>query len=990
MEASVPDKFKSKADFFTLKGQDRESNVISVKNCNIKNVVLENNQNIHVFFQNVQYISNKVDLVNDFIDEIRPEVICISEHGLKTVEISQLNLHKEYKLVSSFCRPKKKGGGVAIYGKNSIKMEQINVTEFCEESFEVAAGMIKQENGKMIVICVYRPPKSKLEDFLVKLRDLIENIRPEENVVIAGDFNIDLDVIDKNSTNFLDVMKSGGLRPTIFEPTRVTADSETRIDNLFTNYNMLKCNSTVFINELSDHRGTMLGMKCNPKLNESMGRWTRKYDDHHLQIFRVSLENAILANHSSANDANKMLSLVQTLHELYFPLNYKKVNVSRNIVNKKDRANYYKTLNELTSLAINLKKEVNIDKQEYSDIRKKIKFHKQDFKNKLISQKAKHIQNRIDTSENKAKTSWKFVNEHREQKSRNSDINSIKINDLVIEDPLQIANSLNSFFVSVTSNNSTLWKKEDLSYLKEYEEGFYFNPVSSDRIGKAIDRLKNKYSESADGLSNTFLKKIKKEITPLLTYCVNSFLVNAIFPDDLKVVKIMSLLKDGDEQDPNNYRPLAIVSPLSKIFEMVMCDQINYYLKCKNILYEHQYGFRRGMSTETAMRKCHETLTAASDMKSVVVAIDLRKAFDSVNLSILQYKLKKIGFGKLARKCLKSYLEGRRQFVQVGRGKKIIKSILQYILSGVPQGSVLGPLLFLLFINDLEMYVKKNVDGEKMKSLFKLILFADDLMLIVRNKCSKELEVDTFILVSLIQQWCNINLLKINEIKTKLLLVGFGRINLRNEFSLLLNDQIIEQVDLLKYLGVWIDSRLNFNEHVTRCCSKLNSAIFVLRTLANYCSISVLINVYYAIVFSHIKYCISIWSNSNVDQINKVFMAQKRAIRAIFQLKKRDSCKEYFVKFEIMTVPALIIYTLVCHFQSSINTTLQPEREIGPSTRNTIVTEKIKNNKLLNKGKKIFEKLPLVLRKKMKNQDFKKSLQNYLVETCPYDVNVNS
>lgn len=261
-------------------------------------------------------------------------------------------------------------------------------------------------------------------------------------------------------------------------------------------------------------------------------------------------------------------------------------------------------------------------------------------------------------------------------------------------------------------------------------------------------------------------------------------------------------------------------------------------------------------------------------------------------------------------------------------------------------------------------------------------------MLIVQNICAEDLEIDTYIIVNLIQQWCCINFLKINEIKTKLLLLGFGKTNLRNYFNLFLNDQIIEQIDNLKYLGVLIDNKLNFNEHITKCCSKLNSSIFVLKLLANYCDIKMLLNVYYAIVFSHLNYCISVWANSCVKSLKKVFTAQKKAIRAIFKLNNRDHCRDYFIKYEILTFPALINYSLVCSYKDeTVGLIGSPTSTChGHNTRNRMISQVTTKNKLLLKGKQVYDKLPKGIKKETNKYVFKTKLKKHLASECPYAV----
>ena len=253
-----------------------------------------------------------------------------------------------------------------------------------------------------------------------------------------------------------------------------------------------------------------------------------------------------------------------------------------------------------------------------------------------------------------------------------------------------MGNALNDYFTEHMEHTVNLnLQINKLNYLQKVNSVFEFNYVYEYEVEMAIKRLKNKKCESDDGLSNYIAKKISQELIIPLAYFYNEMILSRIFPESLKCIKVVPLPKDKDKPTLiSNYRALSIVSPLSKIFENLMSKQIKKYLHENKLLYEHQYGFTHGKNTDMAVRYCYESLLLNKKNVSVIVAIDLRKAFDTVRLDVIEVKLKRIGFTECAIELLMSYLTGRTQYVAVKKKGRIYKSILKLIKSGVPQGSI--------------------------------------------------------------------------------------------------------------------------------------------------------------------------------------------------------------------------------------------------------------------------------------------------------------
>lgn len=887
-----------------------------------------------------------------------------------------------YKLASHFSRTEHLRGGTAIFTRDKYDVEEIKCAFGCiEKHCEFSVCEITTISKRIVCVCLYRspPPVGNFDIFISTLTEILDKVySPNKLLIVAADFNVHFETKSIEVDSLCQLMLSYGLVPHINGVTRPSSNAQ--LDNIFSSLD--EAHGCIYNTDISDHYAQILSFKIEEKCVQQKYVIRRHFTDQNIFVFRSYLEQESWSDVYDAQDASNKFENFDNILNYYFDLSFpkttSKIKPEKNWITYQIK-NYSKYL-----------KDLYVDHQitKNPDTLKYYKQKKKEFRQFLSTYQKNINHSKVLNSSNRSKTLWNIFNSVTNKTKKSDNIKLKTENGDIIKHPKDVADLFSDQFSLLNDGVDRV-----LPRYSQNHPSLFLRPVDEIEVFRIVMSFPNKFSSGLDEVPVFILKRAAEFVGGPLADVINACFVEGVFPPTLKRAKLVPVYKKGDRLGAGNYRPIALLPSVSKVFERAINNRLSDHLDRNHIITEQQYGFRAGKSTELAIFNTLSVIYDKLDKGESVAGLyfDLSRAFDTIDHQVMQQILSDCGVRGVALDLLVSYLSQRRQIVCIEQKGVKFCSEWSDVEQGVPQGSILGPTLFLLYVNSLAAKLEAATSSDR--SQRRICQYADDTSVIISARGSADLSAACSHTAKEMLDWCSDHCLKLNTGKTGLITFSKGSV-MNQSLYVTLYHKSIPIAENVKFLGVTLDAGLTWAQHTHALKSKLASTCALIRRLRELVSFESFRLYYFSNVQSVISYGIVFWGSSAYTM--DVFRAQKRIIRCMLKLSPRTSCRAHFPAIGILTVPSLYFLHLVmfvrrhgCLFSSNRDY-YADDMDIITRSRNELRIP-AHSSSFYEKGPyykavKAYRNLPCHLKQVADNKSFKKAVTTYLIEKCYYDL----
>lgn len=810
--------------------------------------------------------SSKLDEVRNVLSGSKVEIACFTESWL-TSKISDRSIGVSGYSVVRNDRVYRRGGGIAVYYREHLSCSKVFSTVLTAETTdktECLALEFRVDGRKILLMVIYNPPENDCSAFLSEI--MADFAIRYENIFLVGDFNTDMLRPSSKRSQFQLMLRSHSLSSVSVEPTFFHTGGCSQLDLMLTNTNekVLRFGQVSFPG-LSHH--DLIFASLDFDISPPTGRFTYRdytnFDPHALQNAVLSIPWGQFYAIDDPNEAMEFFNAhIKTVHDSCIPLrvstNRQRHNPwfsdsIRQCVLERDLA-YKDWLHATTDLK-------DEKRQRYKILRNRV--------NTKIAQAKQQYLNRFLDSRTPSKTLW--------QRVKSLGVGKDKSMQPCGFDPDEV----NGTFISNFTNSTHRGARHPRSALPS-PYSFSFQPVRNWEIVNAIWDIKST-AVGLDGLPINFVKIILPLTVQHITHLFNMFIRTSTFPDCWKHAKILPLKKKTHLNEITNLRPISILCALSKVFEKVLKRQMSAYFESNRLLSDFQAGFREGQSIKTAVLRVHDDLAAIVDKKGtgVLLLLDFSKAFDTIPHHKLLAKLEQqFNFSSTAITLMESYLCGRKQTVYCG--DRFSNSA--EVRSGVPQGSVLGPLLFCCHINDLPSVLQ----------YCSIQIYADDVQLYIKGHgpCARELIRMVNADLERVADWSRRNHLHVNPAKSKAMFITSRR-RLTSGFAppvpgIIMDGQNIAWSESAENLGFLFQSDLQWDGLIAKQCGKIYASLRTLYSCTIAAPIAIKLKLFKSLILPHFLFGDVLHVRPSASSFARLRVALNSCVRYVYGLNRFD------------------------------------------------------------------------------------------------------